>query len=108
MEIPANLSENSSTDDINAYAVSELHRAMLGLWDRMNELATKPDPSPIEVNAAIEEFSIAWQMITGIEAEDNTGQSATSRKETLPETFGGLLYKRLRLQFLEFQKKHGH
>jgi len=101
MGIHGNLSDNVSTkSDIDAYAMTELHGAMLRLWDRLKVLASAHEPSPIEVNFAIEEFSIAWQMIAGLHADE-------TRKESLPESFARMLFKRLRLQYLEFQKKHG-
>jgi hypothetical protein len=102
MGIQANLSDNISTrNEIDAYAMTELHGAMLRLWDKLKDLASSREPSPVEVNYAIEEFSISWQMIAGLQIDDDP------RKESMPETFARMLFKRLRLQYLEFQKKHG-
>jgi len=104
MGIQGNLSDDLSTKgELDAYAISELHTAMLRLWDRLRLLAGVQDPSPIEVNYVIEEFSIAWHMITGQHVDNND----SGNKESLPESFGRMLFKRLRLQYLEFQKKHG-
>jgi hypothetical protein len=104
MGIQGNLSDDVSTKgDIDAYAMSELHGTMLRLWDRLKVLASSREPSPIEVNSAIEEFSIAWQMVAGVYPDDHR----SSRKESMPESFARMLFKRLRLQYLEFEKKHG-
>jgi hypothetical protein len=104
MGIQGKLSDDLSTKgELDAYAMSELHAAMLRLWDRLRLLASVQEPSPIEVNYVIEEFSIAWHMVTRQNIDDND----PSNKESLPESFGRMLFKRLRLQYLEFQKKHG-
>ena len=104
MGIQGNLSDDVSTKgELDAYRMSELHTAMLRLWDSLKTLASVQEPSPVEVNYAIEEFSIAWHMVTGQDVDDND----SNNKESLPESFGRMLFKRLRLQYLEFQKKHG-
>ena len=99
MEIPGN------TFIGNAPSAVELHQAMLRLWDRMRDLASQPDPSNSEISLAIDEFSMAWQLATGAEIEDNSYVSGLSDHEPLPRAFARLLYKRLRLQFLEFSEK---
>ena len=106
MEISKKISAKSlPKNDIDAYAMSELHKAMLQFWEKLKELSSMPEPPSIEVTAAIEEFAITWQMITGIQDDVNQTGGSLMNTVSLPQTFGRLLFKRLRLQYLEFGKE---
>jgi len=80
----------------------DLTRIMLRLWDRLRQLASQDQPADDEINTAIENFSTAWQSAIASETGD---PSARPRPNVLPETFARLLYKRLRLQYLEYTAK---
>jgi len=97
MEEPENTSTQTASKDLVG-----LQKIMLHLWDRLKNLASQDEPSEAEINAAVEEFSITWQSTA---RPDRSALSDLTSPNCLPGEFARLLYRRLRLEYLEYSQK---
>ena len=93
--------ENASTQKCDK-ELAELHKIMLRLWDRLKNVASQDEPSEADINAAVEEFAIAWQNTA---RPDRYALFDLIEPNSLPEEFARLLYRRLRLEYLEYSQK---